>query len=63
MSPPGANPGPVPDNLRDWFAGQAVGSLILNTTQRPTAISVAYEAYEVADAMLEAREKSLRRSE
>ena len=54
----GTSPSPAPSDLRDWFAGQAVGSLILNATQRPTAISV---AYEVADAMLEAREKSAER--
>lgn len=48
--------------LRDWFAGQALtASFSTNFNCRPTdeetwAEMVAREAYEVADAMLAARE-------
>lgn len=41
-------------SIRDWFAGQAIAGLALDTA--PGA-AVAEQAYTLADAMLEARKK------
>ncbi len=52
--------------LRDWFAGQAIGQLIIMERRQPehdfTTVQgridwYASESYRVADAMLKAREK------
>ncbi len=50
-------------SLRDWLAGQAIGSVIkqcaldtsVNATGKPPAQYFAEKAYEVADAMIAAR--------
>ena len=42
-------------SLRDWFAGQALAGLC--TKPHQDAVSHPKQAYEVADAMLAAREK------
>lgn len=39
--------------LRDWFAGQALIGLLARADREPVFVST--EAYEFADAMLEAR--------
>lgn len=63
--------GTVPDfgmTLRDWFAGQALGSVLIVTAQglnRPepkfagekVSAVLAREAYAIADAMMAEREK------
>lgn len=44
--------------LRDYFAGQALANLNLQAhVSRPGADQLARSAYEIADAMLEARNK------
>lgn len=49
--------------MRDYFAGQALGSVIAmmangqHTVEQRGAASAATEAYKVADAMLAEREK------
>jgi hypothetical protein len=57
-------------SLRDWFAGKAIGQLDLQIYEKweeqdvgpqivkSRAIEVAKYAYEIADAMLEAREQA-----
>jgi transcriptional regulator with XRE-family HTH domain len=42
--------------LRDQFAGQALAGLLADPTRRATSREYAKCAYEIADAMLEARE-------
>lgn len=45
-------------SLRDYFAGQALANLNLQAhVAKPAATSLAKSAYEIADAMLEARTK------
>lgn len=54
-------------SLRDWFAGQALTGLLMRGASSPKALaeswdedigrSVAYMAYEFADAMLEERKR------
>lgn len=46
--------GPNGMSLRDWFAGQALTSVTNNAYSREAA-SYAKHAYELADAMLAAR--------
>ncbi|SCM71599.1 conserved hypothetical protein [uncultured Pleomorphomonas sp.] len=44
-------------SLRDWFAGQAVGGIVASEGESRTPSDiVAKRAYELADAMLTARE-------
>ena len=45
--------------LRDWFAGQAIMGLApeMATGDKENCRHIAFIAYEVADAMMEAREK------
>ena len=43
--------------LRDYFAASALGALVEDKTLSETGLSVACEAYEYADAMMEARKK------
>lgn len=58
-------------SLRDWFAGQAIASMVAKSIgQRPSAISsqqyaeaVAFGAYEFADAMLAARSTNSQKRE
>lgn len=40
-------------NLRDWFAGMALSGMV---DDRPTPDAAAKWAYEIADAMIRARE-------
>jgi len=42
--------------LRDWFAGQAIVSLNISTLECWSVQDIAIHVYEVADAMLAARE-------
>jgi hypothetical protein len=47
-------------SLRDWFAGQALSTLVANDIANPHSFSdkgetIAGAAYEIADAMLRAR--------
>lgn len=56
--------GPEGMELRDWFAGQAlIGVMVLRAAIRDQGFedinqeSIAEEAYELADAMMAAREK------
>ena len=53
-------------NLREWYAGQAIIGILIgrekalleaHKTGYDAYKIAAYEAYEIADAMLEAREK------
>lgn len=51
-------------SLRDWFAGQAVASMLNNaksllliTQEMPSAETIAHSVYVLADAMLAEREK------
>lgn len=41
--------------LRDWFAGQALASL--DDSKFSSVEGTAHRAYEIADAMMEARKK------
>jgi hypothetical protein len=43
------------EQLRDWFAGQAIGALLETWGAGDGLESYAEEAYRCADAMLEAR--------
>lgn len=46
--------------LRDWFAGQVLAGLAGNDYTQPFSVlstRVAERAYEIADAMMEARKK------
>ena len=48
-------------DLRDWFAGQAMQAVIVNSDRESTAVDEVHSwigsyAYTVADAMLKARE-------
>ncbi len=43
--------------LRDWFAGQALAGLLSDHTRSGRLVVYADVAYEMADAMLEAREE------
>lgn len=46
-------------SLRDWFAGQAMPSLLtaaINSEAQPGKAKIARDCYDVADAMLAARE-------
>lgn len=43
--------------LRDYFAARAMQGLVTGTTTIPTAEKFAEVAYQLADAMLKAREK------
>jgi hypothetical protein len=47
----------VIDPLRDHFAGLAMQGLIGNLTKEESCDTLADDAYHMADAMLEAREK------
>ena len=46
-------------SLRDWFAGQVIATIVAEDIRAPKSLDgagrVAVIAYEVADAMLEAR--------
>jgi hypothetical protein len=45
--------------LRDWFAGQAMAGLMANPSiDTGTMLDAARSAYDIADAMLEEREKA-----
>jgi hypothetical protein len=45
-------------NLRDYFAGKVVGGIIANSdTNNFCTVAVAELAYEMADAMMKAREQ------
>ena len=44
-------------SIRDWFAGQALIVLAANLTVREYPSETASRAYELADAMLEARKQ------
>ena len=51
-------PGSVNDmSLRDWFAGLAMVGILADNTTDPTAVQLAEDAYEAADAMLAERNK------
>ena len=46
-------------SLRDWFAGQALPSLLaaaINSEAQPGKAKIARDCYDVADAILAARE-------
>lgn len=46
-------------SLRDWFAGQALAGMVVNTqlvTQGAILDTISASAYRIADAMLKARE-------
>lgn len=54
--------------LRDWFAGQAINGMLSHSTryrpyQKDRGLywhdAIAYEAYELADAMIAARKEKL----
>lgn len=42
-------------SLRDWFAGQALP--VVDSRSHGTPLDIATECYQLADAMIEAREK------
>ena len=42
--------------LRDWFAGQALSGCITKPDAYSEHHNIAIEAYEIADAMMKARE-------
>ena len=44
-------------SLRDYFAGKALQGLVINPSSASVACPIATRAYELADAMLKAREK------
>ena len=53
--------------LRDWFAGQALGAIVTATSngqhqpardERNLIEGMAHDAYELADAMLDARKET-----
>lgn len=48
-----SNPGM---SLRDWFAGQALSGCITKPDAYSEHHNIAIEAYEIADAMMKARE-------
>lgn len=43
--------------LRDWFAGQAIGGLLMAERQGRHVVDLVRHAYQAADAMLAEREK------
>jgi hypothetical protein len=43
-------------SLRDWFAGQALVGLVVNDETTSVHCPLSARAYEIADAMLAARE-------
>ena len=43
-------------SLRDWFAGQALVGLVINPSMCSPECPISHRAYELADAMLAARE-------
>ena len=43
--------------LRDYFAAKAMQGILANHTYRLTSEEIVTEAYEIADAMLKAREE------
>lgn len=43
--------------LRDWFAGQALPTLVATTDKRVTPEIIAQVAFQMADAMLTERSK------
>jgi hypothetical protein len=45
--------------LRDWFAGQALAGQLSIPTEHATADEFAKSSYQMADAMLKAREVKL----
>lgn len=45
-------------SLRDWFAGRALTGLIINPRSLSEVCPLSARAYEIADAMLAAREGS-----
>lgn len=45
-------------SLRDWFAGQAMAALIGTDFDDMVPCNVSWQAWEYADAMLAARDKS-----
>ena len=44
-------------SLRDWFAGQALVGLVINPSTCSPDCPISHRAYELADAMLIAREQ------
>lgn len=44
-------------SLRDWFAGQAVFQAAMYFVERPNPDAVAKKAFEIADALLKARQE------
>ena len=57
---PFTNPEDRGMTLRDWFAGQVMAGIIANQCTAPFSViksAVAERAYELADAMMEARKK------
>lgn len=47
-------------SLRDWFAGQALANIWLQShVSKPGATALAATAYKIADAMLAAREEGV----
>ncbi len=47
-------------SLRDWYAGRVTQALLTHCTSYPTKAAIehlAYRAYEIADAMIAAREE------
>jgi hypothetical protein len=53
MGPAECNSGGM--TLRDWFAGQVLAGLLVNSNDAYTPKMAAEDAYRYADAMLEAR--------
>lgn len=43
-------------DLRDWFAGQVLSSIILHPQGPSTPKELAQDSYKIADAMMKARE-------
>ena len=59
---PNYDPDTTGMSLRDWFAGQAMPQLLIaaiNADAGPGKKQIATTAYEMADAMLDARKEKL----
>lgn len=57
---PSEKPVELPVSLRDWFAGQAIGLIVVGSDVADgdeRARLIAEDAYRMADALLRAREK------